>query len=64
MNKIQSLKRFLNPKKIAVIGASNSKEKVGGIVFRRLLTSRRRLFPVNPNEGNIEGHKVSQNIQG
>lgn len=63
MDKLASLKKLLNPKKIAVIGASNNKDKVGGIVFRRLLDSRRRLFPVNPKEMVIEGHKVSPDIQ-
>jgi len=59
-----SLKRPLDPKKIAVVGASNSKDKVGGIVFRRLLDSRRRrLFPVNPKEVAIGGHKVSPKIE-
>ena len=62
MNKIKSLRKLIDPEKIAVIGASNSKEKVGGIVFRRLLTSRRRLFPVNPKETVIEGHKVNPDI--
>jgi len=62
MDKIKSLKNLLDPKKIAVIGASNSKEKVGGIVFRRLLGSRRRLFPVNPKETVIEGHKVISDV--
>nr|NJM04841.1 hypothetical protein [Desulfobacula sp.] len=63
MDKIASLKRLLDPKKIAVIGASKSKEKVGGIVFRRLMDSRRRLFPVNPKETAIEGYKVSPDIR-
>jgi len=63
MDKIASLKRLLDPKKIAVIGASKSKDKVGGIIFRRLLASRRRLFPVNPKETAIEGHKVIPDIQ-
>ncbi|MBU8910826.1 MAG: CoA-binding protein [Desulfobacterales bacterium] len=63
MDKIVSLKKFLDPEKIAVIGASNSKNKVGGIIFRRLLDSRRRLFPVNPKETAIEGYKVSPDIQ-
>ena len=62
MDKIKSLKKLLDPQKIVVIGASNSKEKVGGIVFRRLLGSRRRLFPVNPKETVIEGHKVNPDI--
>jgi acetyltransferase len=63
MDKIASLKRLLDPEKIAVIGASKSKNKVGGIVFRRLLDSRRRLFPVNPKETAIEGYKVSPDIR-
>ena len=63
MDKIASLKKFLDPEKIAVIGASRSKNKVGGIIFRRLLNSRRRLFPVNPKETAIEGYKVSPDIQ-
>ena len=63
MDRTASLKRLIDPKKIAVIGASRSKDKVGGIVFRRLLDSRRRLFPVNPTETAIQGHKVSPDIQ-
>lgn len=63
MDKRASLKRLLDPKKIAVIGASKSKNKVGGIIFRRLLGSRRRLFPVNPKEIVIEGHKVISDIR-
>ncbi|WP_457552307.1 CoA-binding protein [Desulfobacula sp.] len=62
MDKMASLKRLLDPEKIAVIGASKSKNKVGGIVFRRLLDSRRRLFPVNPKETAIEGYKVCPDI--
>ena len=58
MKNRQSLNQLLNPAKIAVIGASNSKTKVGGIVFRRLMSSGRRLFPVNPKETVIQGHKV------
>lgn len=61
-DRTESLNRLVNPQKIAVIGASNSKEKVGGIVFKRLLDSRRRLFPVNPKEVAIGGHKVCANI--
>ncbi len=57
-----SLERLLNPQKIAVIGASNSEFKVGGIVFKRLLDSRRRLFPVHPKETAIQGHKVCPDI--
>ena len=63
MGKKKSLERLLNPRKIAVVGASNSEFKVGGIVFKRLLDSRRRLFPVNPKETAIQGHKTYPDIQ-
>lgn len=62
MNKIELLERLINPRKVAVIGASNSKHKVGGIIFRRLIGSRRRLFPVNPKEIVIEGYKVIPDV--
>lgn len=63
MGKKISLIRLIDPKKIAVIGASNSKGKVGQIVFERLLDSRRRLYPVNPKETVISGIKVFPNIE-
>lgn len=63
MNKIASLKRLLDPKKIAVIGASKSKEKAGGIIFRRLMDSERDLFPVNPKETAIDGYTVISDIR-
>ena len=62
MDKNRQLDRLLNPRKIAVIGASNSEFKVGGIVFKRLLDSRRRLYPVNPKETAIQGHKVYPDV--
>ncbi len=61
INKV-SLTRLIDPKKIAVIGASNSKGKVGEIIFKRLLESRRRLYPVNPKEIVISGIKVFSDI--
>lgn len=64
MDRTESLKKLLNPERIAIIGASNSTEKAGGIIFRRLIESRRRLFPVNPKETVIQGYKVFQDIAG
>ena len=63
MNNKISLTRLIDPKKIAVVGASNSKGKVGEIIFKRLLESRRRLYPVNPKEAVISGIKVFPNIE-
>ncbi len=58
-----SLIRLLDPKKIAVIGASNSEIKVGGIIFKRLLESGRHLYPVNPKESSISGVKAYPGIE-
>ncbi len=62
-DRTKALEKLLDPGKIAVIGASRSKTKVGGIVFRRLMDSRRRLYPVNPKETAIEGYKVFPDIR-
>ena len=56
------LERLLDPARIAVIGASGKKGRVGRIVFERLIASRRRLYPVNPNETVIRGYKVFHDI--
>jgi acyl-CoA synthetase (NDP forming) len=48
---------LLNPKSVAVVGASNTKGKVGNIIFEGLKRSRARLYPVNPHEEVICGHK-------
>jgi acyl-CoA synthetase (NDP forming) len=49
--------KLLNPESVAVVGASNTKEKVGHIIFEGLKRSKARLYPVNPHEDVISGHK-------
>lgn len=39
---------FLNPKSIALIGASEDKKKVGGIILEKLLEFKGEVFPINP----------------
>ncbi len=51
------MKSFFNAKKIAVIGASRDKNKVGNVVFRKLLESGLKIFPVNPSTEQILGQK-------
>jgi acetyltransferase len=51
------MKSFFESKKIAVIGASRSREKAGNVIFRNLLSSRLKVFPVNPKTERIEGVK-------
>lgn len=53
------LSEVLNPKSIAVVGASHRREKIGNIVFRNLVTSfSGRLFPVNETGTDVEGRKA------
>jgi acyl-CoA synthetase (NDP forming) len=53
----RKIEKLLNPESIAVVGASNNREKVGSIIFEGLKRSRARLYPVNPHEEVISGHK-------
>ena len=53
----KKIDKLLNPESVAVVGASNTKEKVGNIIFEGLKRSRARLYPVNPHEDVISGHK-------
>ncbi|RKX87233.1 MAG: CoA-binding protein, partial [Spirochaetes bacterium] len=55
MTKTKQLKPLFYPKSIAVIGATNKKDKIGHIIFSRLKHSGARLFPVHPKEAEIMG---------
>ena len=44
---------LFNPKTIALIGASHSAEKLGGIVLKNLLRFKGRVYPVNPKYSEV-----------
>ncbi len=54
--------KILNPKSVAVIGASRNPSKVGHIVFKNLKKSRIKVYPVNPNAKRILGVKCYENV--
>lgn len=60
-----TLSRLMNPRSVAVVGASEDAGKFGGRVLRYLLEHgyTGRLFPINPNRGTVRGlpayHSVS-----
>ncbi len=56
-NRFKKIEKLLNPDSVAVVGASNAKEKIGSIIFEGLRRCRARLYPVNPYEDVISGHK-------
>lgn len=49
------IEKFLNPKYIAVIGASSDKRKVGRQIFDNALLSKKKIFPINNKEKRIAG---------
>ncbi len=57
------LEKFLNPKYIAVIGASGDKSKVGRRILDSIMTSKKQgVFPVNLKEKNIAGLPVFSDV--
>jgi len=54
------LASLFTPSSVAVFGASDRPDSVGGIVLRNLLSSeyRGRVFPINPGRAEIQGHKA------
>ncbi len=52
-----SLENFLNPKSVAIVGASRQKGKVGYEILANMIAAgyKGRIFPVNPNADSIEG---------
>jgi acyl-CoA synthetase (NDP forming) len=59
---LNNIHKLLNPESVAVVGASNSKGKVGNIIFEGLRRCSARLYPVNPHEDVISGHKTYPRI--
>ncbi len=53
----EGVRKLLNPKRVAVVGASRNPESVGGAVFRNMLKGGFSgvVFPVNPNAPSIAG---------
>lgn len=46
---------LFNPESIALIGASHSEEKLGGVILKNLLRFKGRVFPVNPKYDQLMG---------
>jgi predicted CoA-binding protein len=50
-------------KTVAVIGASSNREKWGNKAVRAFAQQGYTVYPVNPNEPEVEGHKTYPNIK-
>jgi len=53
---------FFDAKTYAVVGASRDEKKVGHAVFKNLLKSEKKVFPVNPKTKEILGHRTYEDI--
>lgn len=53
----------MNPKSIAVVGASRNKQKVGSIILKNLMHFHGKLYPVNPNTRHIFGHQCYPSVE-
>lgn len=62
MNQQDRIRTFLDGKCFAVVGASSNREKYGNKVLRAYLQKNRKVFPVNPNEAEVEGLKSYPNL--
>jgi acyl-CoA synthetase (NDP forming) len=62
VKKSANLKNFFYPKSIAIIGASENENKVGGILVKKAIKSGVKVIPINPNHLQIFGLNCYKNI--
>ena len=62
MHKEPNLERLFNPRKIAVVGATEKPGRIGRIIFESLQRSSRILYPVHPKETSVFGVEVVADI--
>jgi acetyltransferase len=62
--KTAQITKFFKPKSIAIIGASRSKKKIGGIILDNLLKDNypAKIYPINPNANKVMGLEVFDTI--
>jgi acyl-CoA synthetase (NDP forming) len=57
-----SLKPFFEPMAIAIIGASEDKNKVGGILLKKAMQSAISIIPVNPSHETLFGDRCFKDV--
>jgi len=62
---VERLDKMLNPRSIAVIGASSDEKKNGGRLFRYIIENgfQGKLYPINPKADNIRGYKAYPSLK-
>jgi len=62
MKEKMELTKFFNPKNIALIGASDHIDKVGGVLMKKLLGFNGEIIPINPKHSKIFGFKCYNSV--
>jgi acetyl coenzyme A synthetase (ADP forming)-like protein len=59
------MKRIMQPKSVAVIGASNENGKIGNSVMKNLINGgyKGQIFPIHPSADEIMGHKAYKSVK-
>lgn len=52
-----NLERLFKPRSVALIGASHTEEKLGGVILKNLLRFKGKVYPVNPRYKELMGLK-------
>ncbi|HPE76390.1 MAG TPA: CoA-binding protein [Draconibacterium sp.] len=60
---LNEIQKFLEPRKMAIAGASRNMKKFGGVVFKELKEKGFELYPVNPNAAEIQGVKCCKSVE-
>jgi acetyltransferase len=59
------LSSLFTPQSVALFGASDKQDSVGGVVFKNLLTSgfKGRIFAINPKRDEVQGQKAFSSLE-
>src|SRR6187455_3773078 len=62
---VTSMKRIMQPKAVAVIGASDEAGKIGNSVMKNLINGgyKGQIYPIHPKAAEIMGHKAFKSVK-
>ena len=62
---VQSMNRIMQPKAVAVIGASAEDGKIGNSVMKNLINGgyKGQIYPIHPKAAEILGHKAYKSVK-
>ena len=62
MTSSDKIKHFLNPKTIALIGASDNEKKVGSILIKKLRNFKGKVIPINNKSSLIDNKQAYKTV--